>query len=96
MRLTVNFRSVFNSTATTVRLSVEDGLSLVFFYLTINFDWYDAFQQILLEVLRGSECHPALYFQTDVGVLRLSTFVPLDPAAFAYVFCQPWETGGSQ
>ena len=80
MRLTVNVRSV---------------LTLVFSYLTINFDWYDAFQRIILEVLCGSECHPALYFQTDVGVVCLPVFV-LDPAAFAYVFCQPWETGGSQ
>ena len=96
MRLTVNFKSVLSSTATMIRLSVEDGLSLVFSYLTINFDWYDAFQQIILEVLCGSECHTALYFQTDAGVVRLPTFVPLDPAGFAYVFCQPWETGGSQ
>ena len=51
MRLTVNFRSVLNSTATMIRLSVEDGLSLVFSYLTINFDWYDAFQQTILDVL---------------------------------------------
>ena len=96
MRLTVNFGSVPDSTATMIRLSVEDRLSLVFSYLTINFDWYDAFQQIILEVLRGCECHPALYFQTDVGVVCLPTFVPLDPASFAYVFCQPRETGGSQ
>ena len=34
------------------------------------------------DVLCGSECHPALYFQTDVVVVRLPMFVPLDPARF--------------
>ena len=38
MLLTVNFRSVLSFTATMLRLSVEDGLSLVFSYLTIKFD----------------------------------------------------------